>query len=123
GIQVRGNLKTAASPDVNFSFWSPDRARQPRDFAVADSVFSLLESTTPSCLLNMYLEQLAIYFPFGIPVRRIAGPPLTLRIYGSLTIDNIDDFDRIVDSLPLNVPLVMDMTNFNNMGSLLYPSF
>jgi hypothetical protein len=123
GIEVHGNLKMTASPDVNFSFWSPDRARQPRDFAVVESVFLLLESTTPSCLLNSYLEQLAAYFPFGITVRRFAGPPLTLRVYGSLTIDNIDDFDRIVDSLPPNVPLVMDMTNFNGMGTLLYESF
>ncbi len=123
GIQVRGNLKIAASPDVSFSFWSPDKVRQPRDFAVAESVFSLLESTTPSCLLNIYLEQLAGYFPFGITVRRIAGPPLTLRIYGSLTIDDIDDFDRIIDSLPPNVALVIDMTNFNNMGAVLYQAF
>jgi hypothetical protein len=123
GIQVRGNLRMAASPNVNFSFWSPDKVRHPRDFAVAESVFLLLESTTPSCLLNIYLEQLATYFPFGITVRRIAGPPLTLRVYGSLTIDDIDDFDRIIDSLPPNVPLVMDMTNFNNMGALLYQGF
>jgi len=123
GIQVRGSLKMTTSPEANFSFWSPDKVRQPRDFAVVDSVFVLLESTTPSCLLNAYIEQLATYFPFGIPVRRIAGPPLTLRVYGSLSIDNIDDFSRIIDSLPPNVPLVMDMTNFNNMGTLLYPSF
>ena len=126
GIEVHGNLKMTASPDVNFSFSSPERAHQPRDFAVVESVFLLLESTTPSCLLNTYLEQLAAYFPFGIKVRRFAGPPLTLRVYGSLTIDDIDDFDRIVDSLPSNVPLVkrdMDMTNFNGMGTLLYESF
>ena len=43
GIQVQGNFKEAASPQVNFSFWSPDKARQPRDFAVVDSIFSLLE--------------------------------------------------------------------------------
>jgi hypothetical protein len=123
GIQVSGKLKEANSPEVHFSFWSPDRARRPRDFAIVDAVFSLLESTTPSCLLNSYLEQLAIYFPFGIPVRRIAGPPLTLRVYGSLTINHIHDFDQIVDSLPSDVPLLIDMTNFNGMGTLLYESF
>jgi hypothetical protein len=123
GIQVRGNFKEAASPQVNFSFWSPDKTRQPRDFAIVDSFFSLLESTTPSCLGNAYLEQLAIYFSFGTPLRRIVGPPLTLRIYGSLTIDHLHDFDQIVDSLPTNVPVSIDMTNFNGMGTLLYPSF
>jgi hypothetical protein len=123
GIQVQGNFKEAASPQVNFSFWSPNKARQPKDFAVVDSIFSLLESTAPSCLFNAYLEQLAIYFSFGTPVRRSAGPPLTLRIYGSLTIDHVQDFDQIVDSLPANAPLLVDMTNFNGMGTLLYPSF
>jgi hypothetical protein len=32
-------------------------------------------------------------------------------------------FDQIVDSLPANAPLLIDMTNFNGMGTLLYPSF
>lgn len=123
GIQVQGNFKEAASPQVNFSFWSPAKARQPRDFAVVDSIFSLLELTVPSCLFNAYLEQLAIYFSFGTPVRRIAGPPLTLRIYGSLTMDHVQEFDQIVDSLPANAPLLIDMTNSNGMGTLLYPSF
>jgi hypothetical protein len=116
-------LPVTGAPPYEFDFWSPDRKGQPRDFAIADAVFTLLESTTPSCELNIYLESLASYFHFGLPARVIRGPPLTVRFYGGLSINHADDPAALLSSLPVDVPLEIDMTNVGGMGTLLYPQF
>jgi hypothetical protein len=123
GINVRGRWRSSSSSPYQFSFWSPDRQKSPRDYAIADALFSVLESTTPSCLLNAYLEQLATCFSFGLPVRLLPGPPLTLRFYGALSINHDEDLGRLIASLPSDTPLTIDMTNFGGMGMLLYPTF
>jgi len=123
GISIRGQLKLDGEPPYEFDFWSPDRMEQPRDFAIADAVFSLLESTTPSCQLNIYLERLASYFHFGLPARVIRGPLLTVRFYGGLSINHADDLAALFSSLPIDVPWEIDMTNVGGMGTMLYPQF
>jgi hypothetical protein len=77
----------------------------------------------PSCLLNAYLEQFSTYFSFGLPARVLPGPPLTLRLYGSLSIDHDEDLGRLIGSLPADGPITIDMTNFGGMGTLLYSTF
>jgi hypothetical protein len=123
GWSRSGHWHLASSLPYEFSFWSPDRQKSPRDYAIADAVFSVLEATTPSCLLNAYLEQLSTYFAFGLPARKLPGPPLTLRFYGSLSIDHDEDLGRLIGSLPADTPLTVDMTNFASMGLLLYSTF
>jgi hypothetical protein len=123
GISVRGRLKPDGAAPYEFDFWSPDRNEQPRDFAIADAVFTLLESITPSCELNIYLERLASYFHFGLPARVIRGPPLTVRFYGGLSINHADDLAALLSGLPVDVPLQVDMTNVGGIGTLLYPKF
>lgn len=121
GISIRGQLKLNDAPPYEFNFWSPDRKEQPRDFAMADAVFTLLESTTPSCELNIYLELLASYFQFGLPARLIHEPTLSVRFYGGLSINHVDDLAALFSSLPVDVPLQIDMTNVGSMGTMLYP--
>jgi hypothetical protein len=123
GISVRGHWRLAKSPPFEVSFWSPDKQKSPRDYVIADAVFSVLEATTPSCLLNAYLEQLSTYFGFGLPARVLPGPPPTLRFYGSLSIDHDEDLMHLIESLPADTPLTIDMTNFGGMGLLLYLDF
>lgn len=80
GIQVSGKLKEANSPELHFSFWSPDRARRPRDFAIVDSVFSLLESTTPSCQIHTWSN-----LPFIFHLESQCGELLGLRLHYAYT--------------------------------------
>jgi hypothetical protein len=123
GIGVRGEFSTASSPPYKFDFRTPDKLKQPRDFATADAVFALLESTTPSCELNVYLEQLSRYFPFSLPARIIRGSPLTVRFYGGLWSHDEDTLEPFLMSLPTDIPIQIDMSNFNGMGSELSPTF
>jgi hypothetical protein len=67
------------------------------------------------------LELLASYFHFGLPARLIREPPLTVRFYGGLTINHVDDLAALLSSLPVDVPLEVDMTNVGSMGTVLYP--
>lgn len=123
GIGVRGRWRLASSSPYEFSFWSPEKQKSPRDYAIADALFSVLEATIPSCLLNAYLEQLSTYFGFGLPARVLPGPPLTLRFYGGLSIDHDEELMHLIGSLPADTPLTIDMTNFAGMGLLLYSDF
>jgi hypothetical protein len=123
GISARGQLKVNGAPAYQFKFLSPDKENQPRDFAIAEAVFTLLETTVPSCELNIYLELLAAYFDFGLPARVIRGRPLTVRLHGGLSINHADDLAVLFASLPADIPLDVDMTNVRSMGTALFPQF
>src|SRR5205085_10583472 len=46
-----------------------------------------------------------------------------LRIFGSLSSSHRKALRSLFSSLPSEEPLVVDMTNFDGMGTLLYPAF
>jgi hypothetical protein len=123
GISVSGSFRIMDSKNYTFSFRSPDKLEYPRDYGIADAVFTLFESTAVSCELNEYLEQLATYFSFGLPARIISGVPYTVRLYGALSINHEAAVAHLLSSLPTDTQIQFDITNFYGMGTLLYPQF
>jgi hypothetical protein len=69
------------------------------------------------------LEQLHADLRLGLPARLIEGKVRCLRIFGSLSSSDEDDLRSFFAALPSGEPMVMDMTNFDSMGALLYPAF
>jgi hypothetical protein len=123
GISVSGNFRMPDSQPYNFSFRSPNKDDHPKDHGIADAVFTLLESTTPSCELNNYLEQLTVYLQFGLPARVMPGKPFTIRFYGALSINHWWEREGLLTSLPTDQELLIDMTNLSGMGTIFYPQF
>jgi hypothetical protein len=123
GIAVRGSLESASSAARTFSFRSPDPGGYSRESGLADAVFSLFESVNVSCELNEYLEQLAGYFRFGLGARVLRGPPLTIRLYGALSVSDEASLRRLLAGLPPDNSIRFDLTNFDGMGTLVYEDF
>jgi hypothetical protein len=69
------------------------------------------------------LEHLHGYLDLGLPVKMFAGPPPTIRIYGSLSSSDGPALRVAFIRLPDDGPLLVDMSNFHGMGTLLYPVF
>lgn len=123
GISIEGSFTTANAAPHKFSFRSPTRKQTPRDFGIADAVFLLFEKTTVSCGLNEYLERLAGYFQFGLPAKVITTEPLTLRFYGSFSLNHYQDIQTLLSKLSKSESVRIDVSNFEGMGTMYYPDF
>jgi anti-anti-sigma regulatory factor len=53
----------------------------------------------------------------------IGGRVKCLRIFGSLSSSKEMALRSLLSTLPKDEPLIVDMTNFDGMGTLLYPAF
>jgi hypothetical protein len=69
------------------------------------------------------LENLHGYLDRGLPARLLSGEVRTLRIFGGLSSSFEADLRMLFESLPTDEPLIVDLTNFEGMGTLLYPVF
>lgn len=71
------------------------------------------------------LEHLHGYLRLDLPARLVAGEITTLRVFGGVSAggDTEMELTDLLDSIPDSTPLVIDMTNFEGMGTLLFPIF
>lgn len=69
------------------------------------------------------LEGLHGYLRLGLSARIIPGEVKCLRLFGSLTSSDERALRKVFESLPKEEPLLVDMTNFDGMGTLLFPAF
>lgn len=69
------------------------------------------------------LEHLHGYLGLGLPTRWVEGDVRQLRIFGSLSGQWANELRTLFSTIPQNKPLVVDMSNFDGMGTLLYPIF
>lgn len=69
------------------------------------------------------LEHLHGYLRLGLPARVIDGELKCLRLFGSLSSSDEPALRRTFESIDGDKPLLVDMTNFHGMGTLLYPAF
>jgi hypothetical protein len=113
GVAVEGMFRHGASPPQVISAHSPNQRDHPADYGIVDALFTVLESVPVSCALNESLEQLALYFHFGLPVRIISEPTYTVRVYGGVTGEHEEDFARLLSSLPTDKSVTFDFTNWD----------
>jgi hypothetical protein len=69
------------------------------------------------------LEHIFCYFNLDLPIKDLGGHPHCVRIFGSLSSRKQKELSLFFDRLPKSKPLLMDMSNFESMGTLLYPTF
>jgi hypothetical protein len=120
GIGVK-NLYCQDTVRNNFYFWSPQKGTT--EHKIVEVVIGLLRKKFTTLKYQEYIEQLEQYFNFGLPCKKISNNPLEIRIYGSLTSNNKDELNNFINKLPSDTSIVIDMTNFNRMGTMYYPLF
>ena len=123
GISVQGNFTSKAFCLDEFSFWSPRRNQYPHNLVEALLSLVHLDSLKIDDKFTPYYEQLHSYFDFGIPVRIIEGNPKRLRIYRHLSSDMEDELSKIIRYIKPAEDLIVDMSNFDGMGTMLCPVF
>jgi hypothetical protein len=101
--------------------WSPGPSSAPGQFVGA--IYRLAWEVLSERFSIERLEQLHCYLGLGLPIRLIGGTPTCLRIFGRLSILEQDSLRDLFGSLHGTEPLVIDMTNFEGMGTMLYPHF
>jgi hypothetical protein len=104
-----------------FETWSPDSASSGGRFV--HLIYDLAWEVLKERVSIERLEQLFGYLRPDLPARLIPGDVQSLRLFGSLASYHQQELVRLFDRLPGEDPLVIDMTNFDGMGTLLYPTF
>ncbi len=69
------------------------------------------------------LDQLHGYLGLGLPVEDLGGALRRMRIFGRLSSPDETALRAFFDGIPVGAPLVLDMREFEGMGSLLFPIF
>lgn len=122
GMTVRASYECGDIEAV-FDFWCPNPTSQAGQFVnlIYDLAWRVL-TERPSI---ERLEQLHGYLRFDLPARLVAGEITKLRLFGSLSVggDAEMELTGLLDSIPDSTPLVVDMTNFEGMATLLFPIF
>lgn len=105
----------------SFETWSPNPSSPEGKFVVLlyDLAWELLREQASI----ERLEHLHGYLSLGLPARVIQGEVATLRLFGILSSRDARELSQLFASIPPGKPLVLDMTNFEGMGKLLYPIF
>jgi hypothetical protein len=120
GIGVK-NFYCQDTMQNNFYFWSPQKGMP--EHKIVEVIIGLLRKKFTSLKHQEYIEQLEQYYDFGLPCKRIKINPFEIRIYGSLTAKHEDELNNFINELPSDKSIVVDMTNFNGMGTMYYSLF
>lgn len=122
GITVY-NVVSQDSLRNKFKFWSPRKRGNPQEHQLVEAVIGLSRRKFKSLKQQQYVESLEQYFDFGLPCRVTSTEPFEVRIYGGLSLGDDEALNTFLRGLPADKPLLIDMTNFNGMGTRFYPLF
>ena len=122
GMTVRANYLHGDAV-ASFEFWCPNSASQAGQFInlIYDLAWLVLKERTSI----ERLEHLHGYLRLDLPARLLAGEITTLRLFGCVAVggNTETELTDLLGSIPDSTPLVIDMTNFEGMGTLLFPIF
>jgi hypothetical protein len=120
GMPVLGELSRAGRSS-RFKDWSP---KPGTPFHAFFAVFhDLASEALRDTRSQLRLEQLYGYLGLGLPVKDLGGLPRHVRFFGSLSTDYRAALIEFLRGLPPDEPMLIDMTNFESMGTGLYPDF
>ncbi len=105
----------------SFAAWSPSADSQQGRFAIT-LYKSAWEAFSDSKSIER-LEQLHGYLHLGLPYRFLNESPRRLRLFGRLSSQDECQLRELFASVPDGESLIVDMRNFDGMGTLLYPLF
>ena len=104
-----------------FDFWSPRKGS--KEHKIVEAVIGLSRQKFTKIKYQEHFESLEQYFDFGLPCKKVSDNPYEIRIYGSLTSHRERELNKFIAELPSDRPIIIDMTNFEGMGTMYYPLF
>jgi hypothetical protein len=122
GITVYNTI-SQDSIEHKFKFWSPRKTRAPQEHKLVEAVLGLSRRKFTTQKEQEYFESLEQYFDFGLPCKITSLNPFELRMYGGLSSNEEIELTKFIHQLPSDRPILIDMTNFEGMGTMFYPLF
>jgi hypothetical protein len=122
GITVYNTISRDSAQN-KFQFWSPRKDNAPQEHKLVEAVLGLARRKFTTQQEQEYFESLEQYFDFGLPCKVTSTNPFEVRMYGSLSSNEERELTRFVQQLPSDRPILIDMTNFEGMGTMFYPLF
>ncbi|RKI13423.1 hypothetical protein D7Y15_16680 [Corallococcus sp. AB030] len=122
GISLYFRLRHS-SEERGFVAWSPDAHRAPRHHALVLALFRLATELAREAGSITFLEGIHGYLEAGLPVKVFEETPRRVRLFGRLSSLSSETLDSLFAATPPETPLLMDLTGFEGMGTLLYPRF
>lgn len=104
-----------------FYFSSPNKGS--KEHQIVEAVIGLSQLNLKDTKSQEYLESLEQYFDFGLPCEKINDKPYEVRIYGGLSSNEEQELTNFIQAIPSDRPVLIDMTNFQSMGTMFYPLF
>ena len=104
-----------------FYFSSPNKGS--KEHQIVEAVIGLSKRKLTKTNAQEYFESLEQYFDFGLPCEKISDKPYEVRIYGGLSSNEEQEFNNFIQAIPSDRPVLIDMTNFQSMGTMFYPLF
>ncbi|WPB73673.1 hypothetical protein KYC5002_32085 [Archangium violaceum] len=109
-----------------FSTWSPDPKQYPREHGFVWAVYQLAMDAARGPATWRFLEEMFGYLNNNderLPVKHFDEVPRRIRLFGSLSSMKEKALDTLFASVSPDEPLLMDLSNLERMGTLLYPRF
>jgi hypothetical protein len=122
GITVYNTISRDSAQN-KFNFWSPRKDNAPQEHKLVEAVLGLSRRKFTAQKEQEYFESLEQYFDFGLPCKVTSTDPFEVRLYGSLSSNEEQELTKFVHQLPSDRPILLDMTNFEGMGTMFYPLF
>ncbi len=120
GIDVYGKLVKANS-EKTFKFWSPDK--EDKNHELIQILFGIMYKQFDNQNTTNYMELLEQYFDFGLGLRKLNDNPLTYKLYGTISSNELEELYAFFESLPIDERVYIDMSNFNGMGTMFDEDF
>jgi len=117
------SVQNERGAEHRFTAWSPQPAKSPQQHAFISRVHQLAWDAAHKAATISLLEKLWGYFNDGLPARVLQEDPLRVRIFGRVSSTNGKQLEALFASVPPQAPVLVDMTNFDGMGTLLLPLF
>lgn len=121
GVSLVIEITVAGGPTRTIGAWSPESGEARHTYVTA--LYGLAVAALADELAQATLERLHGYLDLGLPLREDPGPPRRVRIFGRLSSSHEKALAQRFDAIAADVPLLVDMRNFEGMGTLLYPLF
>jgi hypothetical protein len=121
GITAVFELAEGAAPPRRITAWSPEPGDARHTYLA--TLHALARAVLLDEIAQRTLEQLHGYLELGLPARDHGGTPRRLQIFGRLSSGEEGELAALFAAVPPEIAVVVDMANFEGMGTLLHPLF
>ena len=121
GINIECILSHSNSESKRIEFRSPER--DTRELEIMKSLFVIMNDTFLQEPVLNHIELMQGYFRIGNQWKITSENPLTLRLFGSLSIYEKEEITALFNTLKANELLLLDIRNLDGMGATFHESF